>query len=179
MATKFEVEKKKYIQALEELKVQHEIFRRENVKKTSKGTFTVYTAEPIDFYIALSNFIHSAAIIIETGVKGKMSGKNRSFISAIRYVDNLIKHEEQEINIDELMSSTPKLGGQVKNAGGKFSFKPETELVSFWKDIPARIKVDERNKGQKANYDIHLRGKKVMKTMDTLDGIVKNYISFT
>lgn len=115
MVTKLDAEKIKYLRALEDFETQYEKFKNENVKKTSPVSFEVTTVEPVEVYIALSQYIHSAAVLIETGIDiTQISGKNRSFISAIRYIDNLLKHGKEEIGIEELLSSTPKMSGEVK-----------------------------------------------------------------
>lgn len=179
MATKFEIEKIKYLHSLSETKGQYVKFKNENVTQTSTMNFNVYTAEPLEFYISVSDVIHSACVILETGVdKKSISGKNRSFISAIRYIDNLIKHGEKEIKIEELISSTPKIMGKGSNKNGILTFKPQIELESFWKEIPPWIEVKEQNRNQKANYEMYIQGKKVIDTIESLDKVVKKYIVF-
>lgn len=179
MVTQLDAEKIKYSRALEDFKTQYEKFKNENVRKTSPVNFEVTTVEPVEVYIALRQYIHSAAVLIETGIDvTRISGENRSFISAIRYVDNLLKHGKEEIGIEELLSSTPKMSGKVKRILHGKAVTADMFVVSFWKDIPSRITIAPENMKQKNNYDLKIKGKEVIETVNTLDAIIKRYISF-
>lgn len=179
MVTKLDAEKIKYSRALEDFETQYEKFKNENVKKTSPVSFEVTTVEPVEVYIALSQYIHSAAVLIETGIDiTQISGKNRSFISAIRYIDNLLKHGKEEIGIEELLSSTPKMSGEVKKIGYGKAVTADMVVVSLWKDIPSHITIARENIGQKNNYDLCIKGQEVIETVNILDAIIRKYINF-
>lgn len=176
MATILDVEKEKYIEKYKIMKAEYTRFKRDNVQQQGLMEFSVHVEEPIQLYSTVSDFIHQAMVVIETSGIRIGNGEERSFISAIRYIDNLVKHEKQSIDIDELITSTPDLAGYGYNGANVFSFRADVSLESFWRDIPSRIKIQSQNAKQKNQYDLKLKEKKVIDTMEKLKEIVDKYI---
>lgn len=175
----YEVTKKQYLEALKQVNIEYDNYKQANLQRIGVMNFTVDPQEPINFYMAVSDLLHFASIIHEKEIKSKkIKGKDNSFFSAIRFVDNIRKHEEQEIEVWSLMGTATKLMGNGSNKNGVFSFTPKVEIVNVWNEIPIK-KIKKENLNQKKNYDLYLKGKIIKDTIDELDLLLNKYITFS
>ena len=177
MAGKLEAQKIRYQKDLDAVNDEYEKFRTENVKKTSALTFDVYVEEPVSLYIAVSDYIHSAIVLIDICLDiSRINGKDRSFLSGVRFIENIVKHEKQNMDITEFLSATPKMIGSGKRNENGLKLNVNMEIDSFWQDM-LPMQVAPENERQKNNYEFYVKGKRVMDTVNELDGIIRKYIS--
>lgn len=126
-------------------------------------------------FIALEELIHKAIIIYDGELKDfKLKGKDKSFMSGVKHIDNLVKHNTEKIEILDIISSTPKIQSEKVNGMAKNRFRVNMELVNFWNDIKD-IPCDDKWMNQRNNYNIHLKGKLVIDTVQCINLIIEKY----
>lgn len=170
--------KEDYIQALDSFDRQCEKLKKSGVTRTGALMFSVKPEDTIELFKAVGDVIHHANILAETAIGNNCSGHARSFFSAIRFLDNLMKHSTQDIKAWDIIGEASKIESRGKWINGQLAIGANIEKIAVWRDIPSSINVDSRNQNQKNNYDLLLRDQAVIETIEKLDGYIKSYINF-
>lgn len=139
------------------------------------GIFTTYTAEPVGVFIPLRELIQWAVSVYIRSDDSCLSGHDKSFMSGIKHVDNIMKHEEMSVQIDQLLKSCVKFKGEVKKYGELGVFSPSFSLTCIWEDI-SFIPVDKKYKRQRKNYNKYLKGQLVTEVVEELNQIIEKCI---
>lgn len=160
----------RYLEALD-------LLTKNNVScDSATGIFTTCPAEPVDVFISLRELIQWAVSVHTRSDKSCLSGGERSFMSGIKHIDNMMKHEDTSIQIDELLRSCVKYKGEIKKYGNIGVFSPTFSLTCIWEDI-SHIPVDDQFITQRKNYNKNLKDQLVTETVDKLNKIIEKYIS--
>ena len=163
-----------FLNHLKEFYKRYDSFSKDNAKTINQLRFTVFTQKPVDLFSSLIDSIHNAVLLYDNHLEhnGKLSQEDKSFMSAIKCVENILKHTKNPPKITDLITSTPQLLSTVLLVTRVPQWVTGAKLISTWNDISALQGVYE---GQRTNYNKHLKGKELLVTLQALEKIIKHY----
>lgn len=162
----------KFMDALDKFYTDYELFKRNNASRTSTLSYNVYTGNPKNIFSHLLDVIYYAVLIYDNSLKSKpITPDDRAFMSAIKHVENTVKHTKNPPDIIDLISSTPQLSSTVLRVTRLPQLIMNANLISVWKDITF-ISVKPKWENQRENYNQHLRGHEVFETVKQLETII-------
>lgn len=150
----------------------------QNVDGTMAPVWSITTEEALMVFEKLVNLIHYACIINEEHRGVKLEKDDARFFSALRLIDNMIKHSsDTSMQIYDIIQSIPRY--ESKLVGKKFSQRFYAEL--FFGDVKKlRIETSDDNlknvfSRQKSNYASNLKNERVLDIIKKLDELMKKY----
>lgn len=158
---------------------EYKNYVEKHAKVTGVGRFEVKTDGVERPFKYLNDVLHWGVMIYDTIDKTCIDDVDKTYMSGVKFVDNMTKHQADYASYDlwefvrpvsEFSSKVNSVQGDIVNVGLGMKLK----LV--FQDI-SNITVDSKYDNQKRNYMNYICGRNVNEIISNMEKIIKKHIS--
>lgn len=164
-----------YKLAYKEFIREYDSYSKRNIERTNDLACSVYTEEPDSVYLKLQDVIHKTCILYDKKIiKCKLSQDEKGFMSGVKHVDNIIKHEDSIQDIAELIASASRISSIVSKVTVVPKMIMNLRLVNVWADL-SKLPLRDKDQRKRANYNKYLKKETLDSTVGRINEIVDKY----
>ena len=142
-----------------------------------KGKNTVVLSEDIGAFTAMREMIIWAVSLYDRIEKQRVSEEDKAFMSGIKYIDNVLKHEKEIFELFSILSPGIKISVDVEdNQNGPIIRDVQMESQLVWGDLKG-IRVNPKFEKQRDNFFNYVKKLEITKSIEKLDMIIEKYYS--
>lgn len=177
MATIFESTITAYKLACLEFIKQYKTFIHSHISVMDTGHFMYHSEDIEKPFKYLSDVLHYAVVIYDTIEKEIISAEDKKYMSGIKCIDNMTKHqgEYKDYTLDNFVKPIPEISTQIDQV-----INEEDVIVSFHMSLKFIFQdisnIESRYEEQKRNYMENICGKEANEVISKIDKILKKYI---
>lgn len=174
MSTVLDVYYDNSLKHLKEFHICYDSFSRDNAKKLNHFRFSIYTQIPIDVFSHLIDVIHNAILLYDNYIvdSANLTREDKGFMSAIKCVENILKHTKNPPEITDLITSTPQMSSNILLVTNPPQWTTNAKLISTWNDISFLTDVLP---SQRNNYNQYLKGQELLSSLEKLEEKIRYY----
>lgn len=150
-----------------------------HVKPTGAGVFQVKLEGIERPFKYLSDVLHWGVAIYDTIDKNVILDSDKSYMSGVKFIDNMTKHQADYTAYDlwTFVHPSPEYSTKVNSVeGNNVNVGFQMNLKFIFQDI-SNITIDPKYANQKQNYINNICGKDVNEIISKMEKIIKKHIN--
>lgn len=141
-----------------------------------QGKSTIVLSQDGGAVIALREAIAWAMSLYDKVDKNIITSEDKAFMSGIKYIDNVWKHEDINFGLYSIMCPGMKISVGVDEEYGKPEIKDvNIEPTLVWGELED-FPVKSQNKKQRRNFFTEVKKYSVIESLEKIDCILKKYL---